>query len=79
MDDAKADKIIQLLEEMKSLQQQSVENYRVAMARQEEAIALQKKTVRPFRRIIVPLVLFALVLVVIAILVVLSLLMKVYR
>ena len=47
------ERIIQLLEEIRDIGKQNAENYKVALARQEEAIQLQKKAFGRVRLILV--------------------------
>ena len=44
------DQIIALLSEIRDLQKQSVENYKLALQKQQEAIDLQKQNVSEFKR-----------------------------
>jgi hypothetical protein len=44
------EQIIALLTEMRNLQRQNVENYKLALQKQEEAIELQKKSVADFQQ-----------------------------
>jgi hypothetical protein len=44
------DQIIELLTEIRDLQKQNVENYKLALQKQEEAIDLQKKHVADFQK-----------------------------
>jgi hypothetical protein len=60
MDNEKADKIINLLEQIRDLQQQGIENYRNAIRNQEESIAIQKAAARKFRNILFPVILIVL-------------------
>ena len=49
-------RIIQLLEEIRDIGKQNAENYKLALARQEEAIQLQKKALGRVRTIIMAVV-----------------------
>jgi len=44
------EQIIALLTEIRDLQRQNVENYKVALQKQQEAIELQKQNVNEFKR-----------------------------
>jgi cell division protein FtsL len=46
------ERIIQLLEEIRDIGKQNAENYKLALARQEEAIQLQKKALGRVRTVI---------------------------
>jgi hypothetical protein len=46
------DRIIQLLEEIRDIGKQNAENYKLALARQEEAIQFQKKALGRVRTIL---------------------------
>ena len=67
MDNEKADKVIELLSDLKLLQQQHIENYGRAVKNQEESIALQKSAVRRYRKIVLPAIVIVTVLLFIAI------------
>jgi hypothetical protein len=43
------DQIIALLTEIRDLQKQSIENYKVAMQKQQDAVELQQQHVAPFQ------------------------------
>jgi len=78
MDDEKADKIIELLQQMRDLQQKSVENYKNAIQNQEESIKIQKAAAGKLRKIIFPVLLIVVLLALVAILLVVRLLLR-YR
>ena len=46
------ERIIAILEEMRDLQKQSAENFKIAMAKQQEAIDTQKSTVKRARTLL---------------------------
>lgn len=50
------ERIIQLLEEIRDIGKQNLENYKLALARQEEAIQLQKKALGRVRTVIIAVV-----------------------
>ena len=78
MDDEKADKIIELLQQMRDLQLQSVENYKNAIQNQEESIKIQKAATGKLRKVIFPVLLIVVLLALVAILLVVRLLLR-YR
>jgi hypothetical protein len=78
MNDEKADKIIELLQQMRNLQQQSVENYKDAIKNQQESIQIQKAAAGKLRKIIFPVLLIVVMLALMAILLVIRLLLR-YR
>jgi hypothetical protein len=78
MNDEKADKIIELLQQMRDLQQKSVENYKNAIQNQEESIKIQKAAAGKLRKIIFPVLLIVVLLALVAILLVVRLLLR-YR
>jgi hypothetical protein len=78
MNDEKADKIIELLQQMRDLQLQSVENYKNAIQNQEESIKIQKAAAGKLRKIIFPVLLIVVLLALVAILLVVRLLLR-YR
>jgi hypothetical protein len=78
MEDEKADKIIALLQEMRDLQKQSIENYQYALKTQEEAIRLQKNAAGKVRKIIFPVLLVVVILALVAVMLVVRILLR-YR
>ena len=78
MDDEKADKIIELLQQMRDLQQKSVENYKNAIQNKEESIKIQKAAAGKLRKIIFPVLLIVVLLALVAILLVVRFLLR-YR
>jgi hypothetical protein len=78
VEDEKADKIIAILQEMRDLQKQSVENYRHALKNQEESIRIQKNAAGKVRKIIFPILLVVVILALLAVALVLRILLR-YR
>lgn|GEM_PF-6583132 len=78
MDDTRADKIIELLQQMRDLQKQSVDNYQHALRNQEESIKIQKMATGKFRKVIFPILLVVTLLVLVAVFLVLRILLR-YR
>jgi hypothetical protein len=76
MNDEKADKIIELLKQMRDLQLQSVENYKNAIQNQQESIKIQKAAAGKIRKIIFPVILIVLLLALVAVLLVMRLLLR---
>jgi cobalamin biosynthesis Mg chelatase CobN len=76
MDNEKADKIIELLSDIKMLQQKHIENYGRAVKNQEESIAMQKSAVGRYRKIVFPAILIVIVLVFVALAMVLFILRR---
>jgi hypothetical protein len=78
MNDEKADKIISLLEQIRNLHQQGLENNLRAIRNQEESIAVQKMAVGRFRKVLFPFLMTVIILVIIVIFFLLRLLLR-YR
>jgi hypothetical protein len=78
VNDEKTDKIISLLEQIRNLQQQGLENSLRAIRNQEESIAVQKMAVGRFRKYLFPVLMTAIVLVLIVIFFLLRILLR-YR
>lgn len=78
MDDEKAEKIIELLQQMRDLQQQSIENNQIALRNQEESIKIQKAATGKVRKVIFPIIVVVLILALAAIFLVLRILLR-YR
>lgn len=78
MNDEKTDKIIELLQQMRDLQRESIGNYQYALKNQEESIRIQKAAAGKLRKIILPILLIVVLLALVAIVLVLRILMR-YR
>ena len=78
MNDDKADKIIELLTQMRDLQRESVGNYQHALKNQEESIQLQKTATGKLRKVVFPILVVVILLALLALLLVVRLLLR-YR
>ena len=76
MEDQKADQIIALLQEMRDLQKQSIENYQHALKNQEESIRIQKTAAGRIRKVVFPVLLIVVLLALVAIVLVLRILLR---